>query len=237
MEESVKSVTILCSTYNSEKWIDGYLESINSQLLETFDIIFVDANSTDSSLETIKNYNFREGIHKTVIACDSKVGIYEAWNIAVEKANTPYVINVNTDDRLYPTALIIYLAHAVASPGFDVIYGSYQVVSDSSHLCTTQVKFAPPHDHRHLLQDCYCGPFPFLKRQTIVDSGGFNPKFTISGDYEMWLRLSKKGKTLQAIPEVIGSYYENPEGMSTNRESAHWQEHLQQDHVLRITYA
>ena len=237
MEKSVKPITILCSTYNSERWIAGYLDSINSQLLKSFDIIFVDAKSTDSSLQTIKEFSFREGIDKTVIACDNKIPIYEAWNMAIEKATTPYVINVNTDDRIFPAALVTYLSYAETLPDGDVFYGAYQVVDEPSHSHKVAVKFATPHNHQHLLQDCYCGPFPFLKRQTIVDAGLFNSDFTISGDYEMWLRLSKQGKNFYSIDELIGSYYENPEGMSTNRESAHWQEHLKQDKILRATYA
>jgi len=237
MENTTKPVTILCSTYNSERWIKGYLDSINYQLLGSFDIIFVDANSTDSSLQTIKDYSFREGIGKRVIECDTKIPIYEAWNMAIEKATTPYVINVNTDDRLFPAALVTYLAYAQTAPDVDVFYGSYRIVDDPDHYHTTAVKFAPPHTHEGLLQDCYCGPFPFLKRQTIVDAGLFNTEFTISGDYEMWLHLSKQGKNFHNIYELIGSYYENPEGMSTNRESAHWQEHLNQDKILRKTYA
>ena len=49
-------ISILCSNYNSSKWIDGYLKSINNQLLDCFEIIFVDANSTDNSLKTIKSF-------------------------------------------------------------------------------------------------------------------------------------------------------------------------------------
>ena len=237
METSTKLVTILCSTYNSEKWVEGYLNSINYQLLGAFDIIFVDANSTDSSLQIIKDFSFRQGITKQIVECKDRVTIYDAWNMAVERANTPYVINVNTDDRLFPAALSTYLSYATTFPTVDVFYSSYQIVDDEKHLHTTAVKFAPPHNHDHLLQDCYCGPFPFLKRQTIVEEGLFNPEFTISGDYEMWLRLSKRGRVLAPISETLGSYYDNPTGMSTNRESKHWQEHLYQDKILRTAYA
>ena len=41
-------ITILCSNYNSEKWINKYLNSINNQDLNNFEINFVDANSSDS---------------------------------------------------------------------------------------------------------------------------------------------------------------------------------------------
>lgn len=231
--ERNSSVTVLCSTYNSAKWIDGYLQSIDNQILKDFDIIFVDANSDDGSLDTIKNFKFREGIHKKIIECTEKIPIYEAWNLAVEDCNTPYVINVNTDDRLFPAALITYLNYAQAHPSGDVFYASYVQVEDAEHSRVTGLFSVPAYSHQTLLHHCYCGPFPLLKRQTIVECGLFDTKYTISGDYEMWLRMSKKKKSFIRVLETLGSYYNNPTGVSTNRESKHWQEHLRQDAEIR----
>ena len=86
MEKSTASVTVICSNYNSAKWIDGYLRNINNQLLAEFDIIFVDANSTDGSLQTIKDVQFREGINKTVVESEKRITVYEAWNDAIKIA-------------------------------------------------------------------------------------------------------------------------------------------------------
>jgi glycosyltransferase involved in cell wall biosynthesis len=234
--ENSSAITVLCSTYNSAKWIDGYLESINNQFLEHFDIIFVDANSDDGSLDTIKNFEFREGINVNIIECSEKIPIYEAWNLAIQDCSTPYVINVNTDDRLFPAALITYINYAQAFPPGDVFYASYAQVEDAEHSKVTGTFLVPNPDHNLLLKHCYCGPFPLLKKETIIEDGLFNPDYTISGDYEMWLRMSKKGRNFFPVRESLGSYYYNPEGVSTNRESEHWQEHVRQDIEIRKLY-
>jgi len=228
-------VTVLCSTYNSAKWIDGYLESINNQFLKDFDIIFVDANSDDDSLDTIKNYKFREGIKAEVIECDSRIPIYTAWNMAIERANTPYVINVNTDDRLFPAGLFMYLTYAEKNPNADVLYSGYMMVSDAEHTQVVGYSNPPEHDHQQLLHACYCGPFPLLKKDTIIEDGMFDPKYTISGDYEMWLRMSKKGRTFVKVVEPMGSYFWNPTGMSTNQDT--FNEHLRQNEEFRAIHA
>lgn len=228
-------VTILCSTYNSSKWIDGYLKSIDNQLLKKFNIIFVDANSDDGSLDTIKAHRFREGIQADIIECDTKVPIYTAWNMAIEHATTPYVINVNTDDRLYPAGLLIYLNYADRNPDADMIYSGYVVVGDAEHTTPTGLSNPPDHDHQALLNICYCGPFPLLKRSTLITDGLFNPKYTISGDYEMWLRMSKKGRKFVKTKEPMGSYYWNPTGVSSNQET--FSEHVRQNQEFRGIHA
>ena len=42
------SISVICSNYNSEKWIDSYLNSLNDQFLENFEVVFVDALSGDT---------------------------------------------------------------------------------------------------------------------------------------------------------------------------------------------
>ena len=234
MNEDSK-VTVLCSNYNSSRWIGGYLESINNQFLKNFDIIFVDAKSTDNSLETIKNYKFREGIRAEIIECDSRVPVYTAWNMAIEKSRTPYVVNVNTDDRLYSAGLLMYLQYADRFPEADVIYAGYVMVADENHSDARGLSIPPPHNHQQLLHACYCGPFPLVKKKTLVEDGLFNPNYTISGDYEMWLRMSKKGRNFVNVAQPMGSYYWNPTGVSTNQE--HFQEHVRQNEEFRSIHA
>ena len=144
MEES-PSITVVCSNYNSARWIDGYLESMNQQLLKYFDIIFVDANSDDGSIDTIKNFEFREGIRTEIVEYAEKIPIYEAWNVAIDRAKTPYVINVNTDDRLFPAGLISYLNYALAYPSGDIFYSSYVQCGDPEHKNITGFFYTPEH--------------------------------------------------------------------------------------------
>ena len=228
-------VTVLCSNYNSMKWIEGYCESLNSQLLGEFDVVFCDANSTDGSKEFFKKYEFRNGIKVTVREYKDRIGIYDAWNAAVEEADTPYVMNVNTDDRLYPAGLATMLGYAVVFPHVDVFYSRCFVVDDEKHSNIINLYDWPEYSHEKLLEMCLCGPFPLLRREALLQAGPFNQKYAISGDYEMWLRMSKKGGTFMKVKETIGSYFYNPTGNSTNPET--FEKHVKEDQELRSMYA
>jgi glycosyltransferase involved in cell wall biosynthesis len=234
MEKSSSVVTILCSNYNSAEWIDSYLQNINNQFLEEFDIIFVDANSTDGSLQSIKDFQFREGINNTIITSKERINVYEAWNKAIETATTPYVINLNTDDRLYPTGLLTYLAYAKVNPEADIFYGSCVVCGDMNHQNITGIFQWPEYSHETLLRMCIGGPFPMVRRDSLLEDGLFNPEYTISGDYEMWLRMSKAGRKFCKVVETVGSYYSNPKGISTDPKGM--PEHIKQDTKLRSMY-
>lgn len=231
-----KLTTILCSNYNSKKWINNYLKYLNEQTLKCFDVIFVDANSTDDSLNIIKNHKFRDGISTKIFEHKSRISIYDAWNEAILSADTPYVINYNTDDCLFPNALLINEQYAEAKPSIDVFYSPCLISSDENHLSIKGIHFWENYSHSNLLNRCFIGPFPYLKRSSIIEDGLFNPKYTISGDYEMWLRMSKKGRSFYRIPEVFGCYFENPLGNSTKQSDNRLKIHLAQDYEIRNLY-
>ena len=230
-------ITLLCSAYNSGKHIDQYLEYVNDQTLPEFEIIFVDANSSDDTLHKIRDYQFRVGITKKVFGADQRIGIYEAWNRAIEYSSNDYVMNYNTDDKLFPTALQTMAAYASIYPEVDVLYSNSFISNASDHTLTSFYNWSDANVKENLLGGCCCGPYPLVKKSTIIEAGMFNPEFTISGDYEMWCRLNSLGKVFKKVDEAIGVYYANPEGVSTAQNDERFREHVRQDTLIRRTYA
>ena len=210
-------ISILSSVYNSSEWLGCYLNCINDQLLETFEVIFVDANSDDDSLKKIKSFNFRKGIDVKIIECDYRIGIYEAWNKAIEIATGNYVLNWNTDDLLFPSALLIYNKYAEKKPSKDVIYSSFFVINQQNLNSITSYRNFPQPTHESMLKYCPCGPFPLLKKSSIEKVGLFDEDFKISGDYATWLKMSKNGCSFFKIQEPLGGFYEREGSTSIKR--------------------
>ena len=53
-------VDILLATYNGEKYIKEQIESILNQTYDNFELILVDDCSTDTSVETVKEYQKKD---------------------------------------------------------------------------------------------------------------------------------------------------------------------------------
>ena len=151
--------------------------------------------------------------------------------MAIEASKSEFVINFNTDDRLFPGALLTLYHYMVQNPNVDIAYGTSLIVGDEDHNNIRGIQNWPEHSHEILLQNCICGPFPIVKKSVLVNNGLFNPKYTISGDYEMWLRLSKRNYKFKKIIDFLGSYYDNPKGVSSDKSTL--QEHIKQDTEIR----
>lgn len=73
--------SIVIRTYNEEKWIGSVLEAIRNQKYKEYEVIIVDSNSTDKTIEICKKYNCR------IITIDkSRFNYSYASNIGAENA-------------------------------------------------------------------------------------------------------------------------------------------------------
>lgn len=203
----MNKITVICSNYNSDRWIDEYCAFLNNQSDSCFDLIFVDAKSTDESLNKFKNFKFNPKINIKIIELNTKISLYEAWNMALKKCNTEYFMNYNTDDLICEKAIEIYNKYCSENSKIDVFYGPCGFVK--TRKIDEYIGFGnwPEYSHEILKQYCICGPFPLIKTESAIKAGYFNEFFTSSGDYEMWLRMSYKGYKFKRIPEMIGSFY------------------------------
>ena len=228
----MNKITIICSNYNSEKWIDDYLQFINNQFDRNFEIIFIDANSKDNSLQKIKNFASTTDIKTYVIESDKRIGIYEAWNIGIKASKTEYIMNYNTDDMIYSHAISTYNNALKIHENADIIYGPCGFVKTRNISDFFNYANWPEYSHEIMMQMCICGPFPLVKKKVFEDFGYFNESFISSGDYEMWARLSKNKCKFQKIPEIIGSFYLRSDSIH----QSNFDKARQEDILIQKTY-
>tara|TARA_R100000231_G_C5324661_1_gene164485 strand:- start:383 stop:1075 length:693 start_codon:yes stop_codon:yes gene_type:complete len=207
-------ISVICSVYNSCKWLPKYLNSVNDQFCREFEIVFIDANSNDNSLSLINNYNFRDGIKTTIIEQQERVSIYKAWNIGIKACEGEYIMNWNTDDLIYRSGLQTYSSYIERYPEVDFFYSPCCVINDQNLNSIVGLRNWPEYSHECLLKICIGGPFPIMKKSAVEQCGFFKEKYLSSGDYEMWLNLSKRGFTFKKIPDIIGCFYQREDSVS-----------------------
>ena len=224
----MNKITLICSNYNSDKWINEYLEYVNNQIFKEFDIIFIDANSTDQSLEKIKNYKFDSKINKKIIQSDRRIGLYEAWNIAIRNCNTEYVMNYNTDDMLFTYALETYEKWILKDPDADIIFGPYGMVKTRNINNLSSLAKWPDYSHDTLMYEYMCGPFPLIKKKVFDKIGHFDESFISAGDYEMVAKMSKLKYKFKKITQCIGCFYDRNDSVSNRNKE------LSNSEIIRI---
>jgi len=214
-------VSIITSLYRGGSFIRSFLENITSQTIFSThcELIIVDANSPEGEHVVIEEYcqKFPNIIYKRT---DSRVGIYEAWNIAIELASGLYITNANLDDIRRNDSLQI---QASMLDSFEFVDVAYQDV-----LYTFEPRIA----FEKIAQREFRSDLPIVSKYNLMefnsphnapmwraalhrDVGLFNQSLQSAADFEFWLRCRRDGKIFYKVNEAHVAYFVNPEGIST----------------------
>ena len=97
------TISIVVPVYNVEDYLEDSLNSVLNQTFDDFEVICVDDESTDTSLEILNDFKNKDSRIK-VISQKNK-GNGGARNTGLKHATGDYVYFFDSDDELFPEAL------------------------------------------------------------------------------------------------------------------------------------
>ena len=115
-------ITLITVTYNSEKYLAHCIDSVQNQTYKNIEHIIVDGNSTDNTINIIKDYG--AGISKWISEPDK--GMYDAINKGIAMATGDVIGVLNSDDMLYSEDIIENIAKTFDEQQVDSVYGDLQ---------------------------------------------------------------------------------------------------------------
>jgi len=187
-------VSVITPALNAGPFIARTISSVASQTYRPLEHIVVDGGSLDETA--------------AIVGRDSSVRLIEApgllqaaaVNRGVSEAQGEIIVILNADDILYPGAIEALVAgledlHAVA------------VYADGVHIDEADRVLAPyataDFNPSLLIESCYiCQPASAIRRAAFLDVGGMNPSLDIALDYDLWIRLSRRGR-FRRIPGIL----------------------------------
>lgn len=98
------NLSIIIPVYNKGEYIQNTLKSINIDKYSDTEIIFIDDNSTDNSVNIIKEFKEKHA-NINLIINKNNLGAGASRNIGIENANGEYVFFLDADDIINSTTL------------------------------------------------------------------------------------------------------------------------------------
>ena len=199
---SVPLFSIIMPCLNEVAHISEALESVLAQDYGDWELIVADGGSTDGTPETLNSYEPRFGGRMTWYR-EHDAGIYDAMNRALDRAAGEYVGFLGADDRLRPGALTAVANALVRAPRSDIVCGATHVFGPNAEWDEpARVKI-----RRGLAQRAPAGhQSTFVRRQAIKAIGGFDQRFRIAADYDLYLRLVEAGGTERLLEEALSEF-------------------------------
>lgn len=202
-------ITIITSTFNRKKLLKKTIQSVLEQSEKDFELIIIDDCSTDGTPQMVKRYLKDKRIRylKTDKNCGSDS---QPKNIAIREAKGEYICFLDDDDIYRKDALKV-LSKYIKETGVDAVYGDYLISEKGKLKPGWSLDF-----NGALLQkmNYISMSVAMVKKSCLIEVGGFDetvPKFK---DWNLWLRLHKRGYHFLHIPIIITQVYPQKDSIS-----------------------
>ena len=128
-------LSVIIPVYNTEKYIERCIASVEGQSFSDYEIICVDDASCDDSYNILKRLSDKNQKIKLFRNPQNK-GAGFTKNLAIQKASGKYLCFVDSDDYLIEGALKLLYEMAIEYNADDVFYLSYSMAESSQKLRT-----------------------------------------------------------------------------------------------------
>jgi glycosyltransferase involved in cell wall biosynthesis len=201
-------ISVVMPAYNASKFIALAIESILNQTFQEFELIIVDDGSTDNTSEIIGRYVEQDNRIRAIQ--NEHGGISYALNTGISESRYPWVAIIHADDIALPKRFEKQINAAKANPKV-VVWGTYayhinskgDILSVSRVGPTTEKEF---YDLRRKGQVVLViHPTALLKKEVVLEAGGYDSRFDGSEEMELFDRLAEYGPIL-SLPESLLLY-------------------------------
>lgn len=210
--EAAVKVSVITVVYNGVATLAGALRSVREQRCDaSFEHIVVDGGSRDGTVQLLREH----GDSIAYWCSEPDRGIYDAMNKGIALARGEIVGILNADDTYEPEAIRLAVQALEADPGAGYCYGWLRLVDAAGRALgvvkpVSRDRFAS----RVLRETPLPHPTMFVRRSTYEQHGAFDASLRLAGDFELILRLHRRGVVGVEIPVVMANFLIG--GASTN---------------------
>jgi len=196
-------VSIITPSFNSEKFIEETIKSIQNQTYTNWEMIIVDDCSSDKTVSIVSNFaRFDSRIKLFQLEKNSGTGV--ARNKALSKATGRFISFLDSDDLWKPMKTERQIDFLLKNK-LPFTFSFYECIDESGMPLNKRVEAPRNLSYRQLF---FCN---YVGNLTGMYDANYLGKITISSirkrqDWMLWLTILKKVKTAQPIPDSLAYY-------------------------------
>ncbi|MBD2704764.1 glycosyltransferase [Spirosoma sp. BT702] len=199
--DAVTWVTVICTCFNHEAYVEKALQSVVDQTYPYVELIIIDNDSSDHSVDQIINFITR---HPTArfIQNPQNLGLNRAFNLGLSLAKGRYVVDLSADDVLLPTRLEKQVAQ------FEMLSDTYAVVfSNATYIDSlgsaiglhypinahgqARARIPSGNVFKNILETYFiCTPTMLMRRDVLNQLGGYDESLAYE-DFDFWVRSAR----------------------------------------------
>ena len=201
-------VSIVIPVKDCSKTISKSIESVLNQTFEDFEIVVVNNNCSDDTIEKIKSFNDPRIVH---FNCDTP-GIVPALNTGLYQARANFIARQDGDDVWYPEKLEKQMSLFEEKPETDICGTQIKLVKTTGEVVDDKFRY-PINDSiikSWLLtgRNPIAHPSVVFRKKVLLRVGGYDDTYPVCEDHHFWLRCIKHFN-FHNLSEVLVDYNSN----------------------------
>lgn len=181
-------ISIIIPTLNAADTITECLISISGQTYKAVEIIIIDGNSTDGTVEIIESFQKTMPIK---YYSEPANGIYDAMNKGIEKATGSYLYFLGSDDTIYDQNVLQEIAEIIKDGNEKVIYGNVKMNGENQWVKDGTL-YGGEFDLKRLFSHNIPHQAIFYPCNLFKKIGNYNTRYSLFADHDMNIRAFAK---------------------------------------------
>lgn len=207
-------VSIIVPTYNTEKFIELTIQSVQSQTYKNWEMILVDDASTDETVKIISEFAKADNRIK-LFQLPNNSGNGFARNVALSKATGKYIAYLDADDLWFPMKLEKQIQFLKAN-NLPFTFSFYDCIDEDGNSLNRRVEAPINLTYNQLF---FCNHVGNL---TALYDAEYFGKIVIEAtqkrqDWRLWLTIVKQIKETKPVPEPLAFYRIRKDSISSSK--------------------
>lgn len=202
--EEAPTFSVVVAAYQVADVISDALDSIRRQTVPPHEVVVCDDGSTDALEDALTPYR-----DEIVFLRKSHGGEASAKNAAAARTSGDFVVILDADDAFLPTRLAALAELAQLRPDLDILTTDAYLVANGRRVRRNydrRWRFEVDDQRRAILQRNFVFGHAAVRRDRLLEHGGFDESILWTTDWDLWLRLILDGSRVGAVDEPLALY-------------------------------
>lgn len=185
----MSDVTVIIPAFNAEKTIKNALTSVFEQTYKPKKIIIINDGSTDSTKQIVEDFALKNTEIEIELINQKNSGVSHSRNVGIKKASTKYIAFLDSDDAWHKKKIEKQM-NALKTNKNSVFVSTSSTVKKYFSNQTYTISYPKLLIQNHVITSSA------LTETKIAQELLFNEKLKRAEDYNLWLKIARKGKMI-----------------------------------------
>lgn len=217
-------VSVIIPVYNVSLYIRDCLTSVINQTYKDLEIVIVNDNTTDDSMEIINDVlKTHKHLAETIIVnhpCNK--GLSAARNTGIHHATGQYLYFMDSDDEITKDCISLLVSSLSTAPQADIIIGDYKVINSDDFFPPLKLKDSVLKGHdviikNYMKEKIYVMAWNKLTRKDFITQNNLFFKEGLIHEDVLWsFQCMCKAEIVNIVKKTTYIYKVRPTSIKTN---------------------